>query len=141
MEVLSSFKLVQAFDHADIYVLEDRPIMIIEATGTYIPIDEFKKIFTRAEEVVKNEPIQKVIFDKRKLEVFHQPSMEWYFTTWKENILEYGVKVHRKLLPEDPTFRHSVKIGRLKIHEKYPNLHTESMDIQYTDSIEEAINR
>lgn len=141
MEVRNSFKLVQAFDHADLYVVEDQPILVIEATNAYIPIDEFKKVFTKAEEVVREQSIQKVIFDKRKLQVFHQPSMEWYFSTWKEKILDLGMTTHRKLLPEDFTFRQSVKLGRMKIQEKYPDLRTDQMDIQYAESMEEAINQ
>ena len=140
MEVRDSFKLVQAFHYADIYVVEDQPILIIEATDVYIPTEEFKKIFAKAEEVVREASITKVIFDKRTLEVFHQPSMEWYFTSWKETLLQLGVKTHRKLLPDDPTFRKSVEIGRMKIREKYPTLHTDQMDIQYAESLEEAIN-
>ena len=141
MEVRDSFKLVQAFDYADIYVVEGQPILVIEATDAYIPIDEFKQIFTKAEEVVQAESIEKVIFDKRKLEVFHQPSMEWYYTTWKESLLKRGVKTHRKLLPEDTTFRKSVEIGRKKIHEKYPDLHLSDMDIQYAESLTEAVQQ
>ena len=140
MEVQDSFRLVQSFDYADIYVVENLPVLIIEATAGYIPIDEFKKIFVRAEEVVRSKGVQKIIFDKRKLEVFHQPSMEWYFTTWKETLLELGVKTHRKLLPDDPTFRKSVEIGRMKIQEKHPNLHTGEMDIRYAQNLEEAIS-
>lgn len=141
MEVQDTFKLIQTFNYADIYVVEDQPILIIEATNTYIPTDEFKKIFAKAEEVVRQESIQKVIFDKRRLEIFHQPSMEWYFTTWKETLLELGVATHRKLLPNDPTFRKSVEIGRMKIQEKHPDLHTSQMDIQYAESLEEAISQ
>ena len=140
MEVRDSFKLVQAFEHADVYILE-QPILVIEASSTYIPIGEFKEIFAKAEEVARQQPIQKVIFDKRKLEVFHQPSMEWYFSNWKETLLDMGMKTHRKLLPDDFTFRQSVKIGRMKIHEKYPDLRTDQMDIQYAESIEEAIKQ
>ena len=141
MSVQDSFKLIQAFDYADIYVVENQPTLVIEATSAYIPINEFKKIFAKAEEVVQKDSIQKIVFDKRKLEVFHQPSMEWYFTTWKEALLKLGVKTHRKLLPDDPTFRKSVEIGRMKIYEKYPNLHTGQMDIQYAERLEEAINQ
>ena len=140
MEVRDSFKLAQAFDHADIYVVEDQPILIIEATDVYLPIDEFKKIFAKAEEIVREKGIEKIIFDKRALQVFHQPSMEWYFTTWKEALLALGVKTHRKLLPDDPTFRKSVEIGRKKIYEKHPDLHPGQMDIKYAESLEEAIN-
>lgn len=116
-------------------------VLIVESTNTYIPINEFKKIFTKAAEVVQERGIQKVIFDKRKLEVFHQPSMEWYFTSWKESLLDHGMNTHRKLLPNDFTFRQSVKIGRMKIHEKYPELRTAQMDIRYTEDLEEAINQ
>ena len=141
MEVQDTFKLVQAFDYADIYLVEDQPVLVIEATNVYIPIDEFKKIFTKAEEVARQEAIKKIVFDKRRLEVFHQPSMEWYFTTWKKTLLALGIKSHRKLLPDDPTFRKSVEIGRAKIYEKHPDFPIDQLDIQYAESLDEAINR
>ena len=141
MEVRDSYRLVQAFDYADVYLLKDQSILVIEATSTYIPIDEFKKVFAKAAKVVEEHKVQKVVFDKRKLEVFHQPSMEWYFTTWKEELLGYGMKTHRKLLPSDFAFRQSVKIGKMRIAEKYPDLRTNEMDIQYTESLEEAISQ
>ena len=139
MEVRDSYQLVQAFGHADIYLVKDQSILVIEATSTYIPVDEFKKIFEKAAVAVQENKIQKVIFDKRALEVFHQPSMEWYFTAWKEEVLDHGMKIHRKLLPNDFAFRQSVKIGRMRISEKYPDLRTDEMDIQYTESLEEAV--
>ena len=141
MEVRDSYQLVQAFGYADIYLVKGQAILVIEATSTYIPVDEFKKIFAKATVAVQENQIQKVIFDKRALEVFHQPSMEWYFTAWKEELLDHGMKVHRKLLPNDFAFRQSVKIGKMRIFEKYPDLRTDEMDIQYTESLEEAINQ
>lgn len=139
MSVKDSFRLVQAFNHADIYTIDDTSVLIIEATSTYLPIGEFKRVFDRAEEVIREQSIRKTVFDKRKLSVFHQPSMEWYFATWKEVLMDAGVRTHRKLLPDDFAFRQSVKIGRAKIREKYPELRTDHMDIQYTESLEEAI--
>ena len=141
MEVRDSYQLVQAFDYADVYLLKDQPVLVIEATSTYIPVDEFKKIFIKATTVVQEHEIRKVIFDKRALEVFHQPSMEWYFTAWKEEVLNHGMNIHRKLLPNDFAFRQSVKIGRMRISEKYPDLRTDEMDIQYAESLEEAVNQ
>lgn len=139
MSVRDSFKLVKAFDYADIYVVDNASVLVIEATNTYLPIDEFKKVFGKAEEVVQKQAIQKTVFDKRKLTVFHQPSMEWYFAIWKESLLDLGTKTHRKLLPDDFAFRQSVKIGQAKIRTKYPELRIDQMDIQYTESLEEAI--
>lgn len=141
MEARETYRLVEAFDYADIYLVEHQPVLVVEATSTYIPIAEFKNIFTKAVAVVQENEVHKVVFDKRALEVFHQPSMEWYFSTWKEELLDHGVKVHRKLLPNDFSFRQSVKIGRMRISEKYNNLRTHEMDIQYVESIAEAIAR
>lgn len=141
MEVRDSYQLVQTFDFADLYLLKNQPILVVEATDSYIPIEEFKKIFAKAAEAVRENKVQKVIFDKRELTVFHQPSMEWYFTDWKEEMLNEGMKTHRKLLPSDFAFRQSVKIGRMKIAEKYTNLRMDEMDIQYVESLEEAVSQ
>ncbi len=139
MSARSSLQLIQAFDYADIYFVKEEPILVVEAVTTYIPIDEFKIVFDKVQQVAQEQSIHKVIFDKRKLTVFHQPSMEWYFTEWKEAVYDLGIKVHRKILPEDFSFRQSAKIGQIRIREKYPELRTSRMDIQYVESLEEAI--
>jgi hypothetical protein len=122
------FQLVEKFSHVEIYVWQEKK--------------EFKTVFTQASEVISKYHITKVIFDKRKLSVFHQPSMEWYFTTWKEEMfLKYGVKMHRKILPNDNVFLQSVKLGRMKIEKDYPNGKYKELDIQYADSVEEAVEK
>jgi len=126
--------------YAKVEVLEGQPdICIITATASYIPIEEFKSTFEFIGTLVANENIRKLIFDKRKLRVFHQPSMEWYFVEWKEKMYSLGLKTHRKILPEDEIFRTSVKIGRQKIEENFPDGKFNQMDIQYAESIEKAI--
>ena len=126
--------------HVRVSLVEGKPIAIVEATSSYIPIEEFKKIFNSIGELVKEKNIQKLIFDKRELTVFHQPSMEWYFTHWKEEMFYHGLKVHRKILPDNKVFKQSVKIGREKIKEENPGLKFNEMDIQYKDSLQEAID-
>lgn len=66
--------------------------------------------------------------------------MEWYFTEWKEKMWHLGLKTHRKILPDNKVFQQSVKIGREKIKESYPKLKFNEMDIQYKDSIQDAID-
>ncbi|MCU0391527.1 MAG: hypothetical protein MUE81_10445 [Thermoflexibacter sp.] len=136
----SDFQLIEKFNHTAVYVWKDKQVLLIVAISNYIPIEEFKKVFTQTIEIISKYHITKVIFDKRKLTVFHQPSMEWYFTTWKEEIfLRYGVKTHRKILPEDNVFVQSVKLGRMKIEKDFPNGKYKELDIQYADSVEEAV--
>lgn len=138
--VVESMVLERTFKHAVIKTLESNPeIAIVEATSTYIPIEHFKEIFLSISELVRERKITKLIFDKRKLTVFHQPSMEWYFVEWKEKMFELGLKTHRKILPQDEVFRQSVKIGREKIKNMHPNGKYTLMDIQYAETLEEAI--
>lgn len=128
------------FKHATIFLLaEHSDTAVVEATANYIPLDPFKEIFTYIGELTKAKKITKLIFDKRKLSVFHQPSMEWYFIEWKEKMFDAGLKTHRKILPKDDVFRQSVRIGREKINKMYPDSKFHQMDIQYAESMEEAI--
>lgn len=128
------------FRNAVVFTVSDEPtIAVVEATTAYIPIEQFKEIFNFISELVTNDKITKLIFDKRKLEVFHQPSMEWYFVEWKEKMFHAGLRTHRKLLPKNEVFRHSVKIGRDKICEAFPEGKFHQMDIAYAETLEDAI--
>ncbi len=126
--------------HAKVSYVDGKSVAIVEATSSYIPIDEFKKIFTSIGKLVNEKRITKLVFDKRALTVFHQPSMEWYFTEWKEEMFHKGLKTHRKILPDNKVFKQSVKIGREKIKEENPTLKFNEMDIQYKDTLQEAID-
>jgi hypothetical protein len=128
--------------HAVVSIVEDSPqTVIVEAVSNYIPIDQFKEIFHFIGDLVEKEKITKLVFDKRKLTVFHQPSMEWYFVEWKEKMLSNGLTTHRKILPVDEVFRQSVKIGREKINKTYPKGKFHTMDIAYAETLEEAITK
>jgi hypothetical protein len=132
---------VKEFKHATITRIENSPsTLLVVANSTYIPIDQFKFIFDEIGRIVKNNRITKLIFDKRQLTVFHQPSMEWYFVEWKEKMFGFGLTKHIKILPDDEFFRQSVKIGRDKINKTFPNGKFHKMDILYAESIEEAIS-
>ncbi len=130
----------KVFKHATIYLLPHAPeAAIVEATANYIPLEQFKEIFNFIGELTVTKKLTKLIFDKRKLSVFHQPSMEWYFVEWKEKMFDAGLKVHRKILPKDEVFRQSVRIGREKINKTYPEKKFHQMDIRYAESVEESL--
>ena len=134
-----NLKTIYEGDHGTVSKVKGQAIAVVTATSTYIPIEEFKKLFEQVGQLVESENITKLIFDKRELTVFHQPSMEWYFTEWKEDMWAKGLKTHRKILPDNKVFQQSVKIGREKIKGEYPNHKFNEMDIQYKDNIESAI--
>lgn len=139
-QIESKMNLEKSFNHADVFTVSGTQTAVVQATGDYITIDEFKSVFNYIGKLVMDKQIDKLVFDKRKLNVFHQPSMEWYFVEWKEEMFNLGLKKHRKILPNDPVFRQSVKIGRENIDKTYPNGKFHEMDIQYFEDLDEAIN-
>ena len=131
--------LEMTFRNANVYMVMEEKAAIVQASGAYITINEFKEIFNFLTDMIISNGIGKLIFDKRELMVFHQPSMEWYFVVWKEKMFDHGLKTHRKILPKDPVFRQSVKIGRENINKAYPHGKFHQMDIKYFESIDDAI--
>ena len=126
---------------ARVYRVEGNPeSLVIEATSTYIPIEQFKTLFLSMENLVRDKGVKKIIFDKRALRVFHQPSMEWYFVEWKEKMAAIGVTEHVKILPDDEVFCQSVLLGRQAIDREYPNAEYHKLSIKYADSIQEALD-
>ncbi len=106
--------------------------------SSFIPAVEFQRIFGLLAEIVPKASIDKFIFDKRSLTVFHQASMAWYHVFWKKDMLKYGLKKHVKLLPDDIIFRKSVEIGRHKIMQENPDHILGQLTILYVESMEEA---
>jgi hypothetical protein len=132
--------IIQEFKQAQLALVQGEPkTLVVTATASYIPMDQFRLIFNRIGDFVKSHQIVKLIFDKRQLRVFHQPSMEWYFVEWKDMMFELGLTKHIKILPNDEVFRQSVKIGRKKINELYPNGKFHQLSILYAESLEEAL--
>jgi hypothetical protein len=124
--------------YASVSYHETSKTLLVTCKTSFIPEQEFKVIFGKCAELVKKSGVNKMIFDKRSLTVFHQPSMEWYHLVWKKEMMLYGLKSYRKLLPEDRIFRKSVEIGRAKILKEHPENILGQLDIRYCESLEEA---
>lgn len=116
-----------------------KEVVLVKATGAYIPIEDFKELFNQTSKSIEQYQFKKLIFDKRNLKVFHQPSMVWYFVEWKEKMYDLGLVTHRKILPKDPVFRECVKLGRENLAKENPSARYHEMDIQYRFTVEEAI--
>lgn len=126
---------------AKVYFLADKKTIVCEAATNYIPEKEFKELFETIGEFVKRNKVEKLVFDKSKLTIFHQPSMVWYHIVWKAEMALYGLKTYRKILPNDTFFRQSVNIGREKIKKDHPEFSFDKFDIQYCSSLEEALKK
>ena len=138
---ISGIKEFLNLKHATISFIPSKKIAICTVKSSYIPIADFKSLFSIISTLVKQEKITKFIFDKRLMTTFHQPSMEWYHLNWKEDMYKTGLKSHRKLLPTDKLFEQSVITGRKKIARENPDFNFSKYDIVYCNSMEEAIEK
>lgn len=143
-EVLPSlpyrYEIIIDKDYGKVFLLPDEGIMICELTKEYVPIEEFREIFTETVPLIEKYGVKKFIFDKQNLRVFHQPSMEWYFVHWKQEIYAKGVSIHRKILPQDQAAFHlAVEAGRAKIMAEYKDTVIPLLDIQYKTTVKDAI--
>ncbi|ERM84356.1 hypothetical protein P872_15030 [Rhodonellum psychrophilum GCM71 = DSM 17998] len=136
---LNEFDLLFEERYSKVFVNHSKKIIICELLTDYVPIEDFKNTFLQISEVVKKGDFDKFIFDKRSLRAFHQPSMEWYFLHWKNEMLKYGIVKHRKILPTEKWFEKMVMIAKEQIMKNNPDNIIDQLDIQYCDSIEEAI--
>jgi hypothetical protein len=130
-----------AFEHkyARVWSNPIRKIVICELLTDYVPIEDFKEVFAEIGDLVKEGDFTKFIFDKRALRAFHQPTMEWYFIHWKKEMLGYGLKTHRKILPAEKWFEKMVQIAKAQIITQYPDNIIDQLDIAYCDTLEAAI--
>ena len=141
LELPFEVKILQQNEIANLYWIPKATTMICEAVHEYMPEDDFKFLFENISTHVAEYHPTNFVFDKRALKAFHQPSMEWYFTEWKAEMSQkYGLKKHRKLLPNITWFALAVKAGRAELAKKYPDGEFHNLDIQYKDTIVEAIN-
>ncbi len=144
MDLIKQSKFGYKLDAAskiDVEYIAQKGILICTCNASFITDKDFRDIFSEIGEMVKHHSVKKLIFDKRSLKVFDQPSMEWYHIVWKKEMKQYGLKSYRKILPKDSMFVKSVEIGRAKILAKYPEFSFEEYDIQYFSSVEEAIEQ
>ncbi len=141
MTEAAQLKKVVSHKYADILRVPNEPILVIQSTFTSMPLADFKNTFAEAGAIIEQEGITKLVFDKRSFKVFDPEAMEWYFTEWKEEMFGHGLRTHRKIMPASVPFKYSVDTSRKSIYERFPNGKFRQMDIQYVDSIEEAIVR
>jgi hypothetical protein len=125
--------------YARVWFNRSRKTIICELLTDYVPIEDFKEAFLEIGELVKTGGFEKFIFDKRALRAFHQPTMEWYFIHWKKEMLGYGLKTHRKILPEEKWFEKMVQIAKAQILNQYPDNIIDQLDIAYCDTLEVAV--
>jgi len=119
--------------------IKEKKAVVCASKSSFIPEQEFKQSFELMGEFIKINLVDIFVFDKESLKTFHQASMVWYHVNWKPRMFDFGLRSHRKILPQDSFFKKSVEIGRQKIKREHPGFDFERYDIRYFDSLAEAL--
>lgn len=138
-ELPENVTLIYESKFARVATLDSGQVIICQATDMFIPTEYFTSLYKEIGEYIKSGKVSKLIFDKRSLKIFDQKAMTWYHIVWKKEMLTYGLKTWRKLLPQDATFRMSVGIGKDKIKNNHPDFDFNLFDIKYVESFKEAL--
>lgn len=133
------FTLEKKGPFSSLYFNEALKMAVCIVDEEYIPIDNFKEIFMHISGMIEKVEIKYLVFDKRKLRTFHQPSMEWYFAIWKPAIKNKGLTTHYKILPELDWFEKAVEAGKYEIFQKFSKNILDGISVTYVSSIEDAI--
>jgi hypothetical protein len=131
-------QLVLEQRHGAVYYDPDHHVVLLKVRSSYLPYEHFLHFLQTIEQLAERQPVEVMIFDKSSLKIFHQPSMEWYHVVWKESMYGKGLRTYRKILPADPLFKESVRIGRERIERENPGFQITKFDIRYVDSPEQA---
>ncbi|WP_051203232.1 hypothetical protein [Hugenholtzia roseola] len=125
----------------EVLKIENEPTLICKTKGGFIPSEDFKIAFGAIGEYIKHAvtPIRTLIFDKSTLRTFDQNAMTWYHIEWKPKLLSFGLRFHKKILPQDDFFRKSVEIGKARIKKEHPQFNFETFKIEYYESLDEAL--
>lgn len=135
------FASIYSCTYATVFYNRELKFAICRAEAEYIPLEDFKSTFLAVTEMVGEYPMKSMLFDKRNLRTFHQPSMEWYFIVWKPAIKQAGLTNHYKILPDLEWFVQSVNAGRNQITLKSDRHMLEGIQITYIADVNEAIDR
>lgn len=135
------FTLRSSDKWANYFTCNDSNVILCQMLEAYTPINEFKAMLERKITLIEEFGCDKFIFDKRSINGFHQPSMEWYYLEWKVKMYEqYGLSVHRKLFTEETWFRKAVQAGRASIRKKDPGSIVHTLDIKIVESFRQGLD-
>lgn len=138
--VPETFTLYRKLPEADIFYEASSATALVVSKANFIPMEAFKNIFSAVSSLLDEENVGRVIFDKRSLTIFHQPSMEWYYLEWKPRMLElHSLNRHDKILPKDELFRQSVNQARGKIYQAHPRHIIHKIEPVYFENLQEAL--
>lgn len=128
-------------EYGKVYTCNDSNILLCELLQPYIPIDHFMNLLKQQMTLMEMYGCDKFIIDGRAIRGFHQPSMEWFYLTWKvEAYKRFGLEKHRQLFTDEEWFLKCIDAAQDQIKRKDPGSIVHTLDLKRCESLEEATN-
>lgn len=143
MDILEKSQLqeVSKFRHAVCYTVEGlSDVIVIKATSAHIPKTQFQEMFIAIGQLISKGGYKKLICDLSNIHFYHEPTFDWYFMVWKERMFYHGLRTHRIILPLNDLIRDGVELARQRSYEVFPGGKYWQLDLQYAESIDEAVH-
>lgn len=143
MDILerSHLKEISRFRHASCYMVEGlTDVIVVKATSAHIPKTQFQETFISIGQLIAKAGHKKLICDLSNIQFYHEPTSDWYFMVWKERMFYLGLRTHRIILPLNDLLRDGFEISRQRACEALPGEKYWQLDIQYAESVDEAIH-
>jgi len=112
---------------------------VVRIHGAFIPLTDYQDTLEKLGELVEQEKVHKMIVDAQQLVAYHQPSVEWSFLNWKQEMQSHGLKSYRYVLSDSGEYRKMLENGLSKIRREHPETQLDRMDVAYCRSMEEAV--
>jgi hypothetical protein len=143
MDILEKSHLqeLSKFRHAVCYAVKGlSDVIVIKATSGHIPKTQFQEMFIAIGQLISKEGYNKLVCDLSNIQFYHEPTFDWYFMVWKERMFYYGLRTHRIILPLNDLIRDGVELARQRAYEAFPGEKYWQPDLQYAESIDEAVH-
>ena len=116
-----------------------KDVYIVEATSAHIPKTQFQEMFIGIGQAIIKGSFRKLVFDMSLIQFYQEATFDWYFMVWKETMYFHGLRAHRIILPNNELIREALELSQQNAHEAFLEGKYSLLDIQYAESIDEAI--
>ncbi|MFT4736869.1 MAG: hypothetical protein ACI8QD_002685 [Cyclobacteriaceae bacterium] len=136
----AGFKITDRAGQMELWT-NDSGVICCIAIQEYVSIEAFKTTFQTILSIASKANFHTLIFDKRALTTFHQPTMEWYYVDWKVSAAELGIVNHFKILPPMEWFQKAVAIAKEGLDAQLKEKTGDRVVIRYTGTLKEGISK
>lgn len=138
--ILEEAMVVLENSSAYAWYLPECSVIVCVMKRASVTRSDFKALFEAVAAAARIYFPNKMVFDMRKMEVFDQQMMTWYYIEWKPKLFrEIGLKKYRKLLPFNKLFRKYVAVNRKKLAKEH-GFDFSVFDIKYCETMQYALD-